>query len=131
MRFFLCYNGHVILGSHLALVTPNFAMNTADVDDTAPPGQKKYTAHLIQNGETFPSDCVPGSSFRITENAQFPPDILFDAVYAGFLIFHLGTEAMKDSASKWNDTYSKMAMTQREAAYGAITDERTTATETA
>ncbi|KAH8994546.1 hypothetical protein EDB92DRAFT_2113349 [Lactarius akahatsu] len=122
---FLCHHGHVILGSDLAfLVTPNFAINTADVDDTAPPGQKRYTAHIIQNGETFPSDCVPGSSFRITENAQFPPDILFDAVYAGFVLLHFGTEAMKDFARKWKDTYS----TQREAAYGAITDERTTAT---
>ncbi|KAH9174456.1 hypothetical protein EDB89DRAFT_1953198 [Lactarius sanguifluus] len=96
--------------------TPNFAMDTADVDDTAPPGQKRYTAHIIQNGETFPSDCVPGSSFRITENTQFPPDILFDAVYAGFVLLHFGTEAMKESARK-------------EAAYGAITDERTTAME--
>ncbi|KAH9042884.1 hypothetical protein EDB83DRAFT_2507548 [Lactarius deliciosus] len=116
-------NGHMILGSDLAfLVTPNFAMDTADVDDTAPPEQKRYTAHIIQNGETFPSDCVPGSSFRITENAQFPPDILFDAVYAGFVLLHFGTEAMKDFARKWKGTYS----TEREA-YGAITDERTTA----
>ncbi|KAH8980749.1 hypothetical protein EDB86DRAFT_3087629 [Lactarius hatsudake] len=100
---------HVILGSQLGfLVTPNFAMDTADVDDTAPPEQKRYTAHIMQNGDTVPSDCVPGSSFRITENAQFPPDILFDAVYAGFVLLHFGTE---------------------EAAYGAITDERTTATE--
>ncbi|KAH9039889.1 hypothetical protein EDB85DRAFT_1887295 [Lactarius pseudohatsudake] len=103
-------------------------MNTANIDNTAPPGKKRYTAHIIQNGEMFPSDCVLGSSFQITENAQFPPDILVNTVYAGFVLLHFGTESMKDSIRTWKDTYSSNS-THREVAYGAITDECTTTTE--
>ncbi|KAH8980748.1 hypothetical protein EDB86DRAFT_3087628 [Lactarius hatsudake] len=107
-------------------------IDSANVDDTAPPEQKRYTAHIMQNGDTVPSDCVLGSSFRIAENvhAQFPPDILFDAVYASFMVHQFGTEAMKDSARKWEDTfYSKGPMTQREAAHRAILDECASAKE--
>ncbi|KAH9058349.1 hypothetical protein EDB87DRAFT_1578073 [Lactarius vividus] len=110
--------------------TPNFAMNTDDVG--GPPEEKRYTAHIIRTGTgRFPPDCVPGSSFQIAESPQSPLDIIFDAIYAGFVVLHFGTETMKDSTGKWKDTfYPKGATTQREATYRAIIDERAATTET-
>ncbi|KAH9034409.1 hypothetical protein EDB84DRAFT_1486912 [Lactarius hengduanensis] len=127
---FLVRHAHLILGTQLAfLVTPNFAMNTDDVG--GPPEEKRYTAHIIQTCKgRFPSDCVPGTSFQIPESPQSPPDILFDAIYAGFVVLHFGTETMKDSTGKWKDAfYPKGAKTQREADYRTIIDERAAATE--
>ncbi|KAH9178298.1 hypothetical protein EDB89DRAFT_1930467 [Lactarius sanguifluus] len=126
---FLIRNAHLILGTQLAfLVTPNFAMNTDDVG--GPPEEKRYTAHIIRTGTgRFPPDCVPGTSFQIADSPQSPPDILFDAIYAGFVVLHFGTETMKDSTGKWKDTfYPKGAKTQREADHRTIIDERAATT---
>ncbi|KAF8883067.1 hypothetical protein CPB84DRAFT_1790331 [Gymnopilus junonius] len=40
---------HLAVGEHIAfLPTSNFAMNTSDVDPTAPPEEKRCTAHLFE-----------------------------------------------------------------------------------
>ncbi|KAH9027283.1 hypothetical protein EDB84DRAFT_1608777 [Lactarius hengduanensis] len=99
---------HRTLGKNLAfLMTPNFAMDTSDIDHDAPPDQKRCTAHLIQVNGPYPREFVSGSLVQITASSQFrpPPDILFDAVYATFILHHFGTKRVKDRITKeWNDT---------------------------
>ncbi|KDR67244.1 hypothetical protein GALMADRAFT_1358553 [Galerina marginata CBS 339.88] len=62
---------HAGSGKHVAfLPTPNFAMDTADVDPIAPPEEKRYTAHL------FKPDVPP--FYRRSRGTHFPysnPDI--------------------------------------------------------
>ncbi|KAH9026965.1 hypothetical protein EDB84DRAFT_1589110 [Lactarius hengduanensis] len=96
-----------ILGQNLAfLMTPNFAMDTTDVDHGAPPDQKRYTAHFIHvDEEPHPSDFVSGIPVRIAASRQSPPDILFDAVYASFILHHFGTKIVKDRIiQEWTDS---------------------------
>ncbi|KAH9026840.1 hypothetical protein EDB85DRAFT_1978191 [Lactarius pseudohatsudake] len=98
---------HRILGQNLAfLMTPNFAMDTTDVDHGAPPDQKRYTAHFIQVDEgPHPGDFVSGIPVRIAASRQSPPDILFDAVYASFILHHFGTKIVKDRIiQEWTDS---------------------------
>ena len=87
-------------------VRPNFAMNTNDVDDTAEPDQRRCTAHIVPHKEKgrLPSNLVQGSQLEIPDlcSPQFPPDMLFDAIYAGFGLLHFGAEGMGDSiTTKW------------------------------
>ncbi|KZP16672.1 hypothetical protein FIBSPDRAFT_1047317 [Athelia psychrophila] len=115
---FLNSIAHMVFGKDLAfLMTPNFAMDTADVDPTAPPTEKRCTAHL------FMHDSTPGlsGSFRIPDTPDtpdspntpdtpdtppFPPAILFDAVYAGVVSTHFGTAELKDSDNAtWQHTF--------------------------
>lgn len=104
---FLNRNACMIFGTELAfLMTPNFAINADDVDDTAEPDQRRYTTHVIQfnEDEKFPCYLITGSRCRIPDPVSplFPPDILFDAIYAGFVLRHFGTEGMGDGiATKW------------------------------
>ncbi|KAG6810064.1 hypothetical protein H0H92_013520 [Tricholoma furcatifolium] len=81
--------------------TPNFAMTTADIDPTAPPAQKTYTAHLFRPDDPFSlgNDTLPlGSPLRISDSPEWPPPILFDAVYTG--------ATLRDELSvTWKDIY--------------------------
>ena len=90
--------------------TPNFAMNTSDIDVTAPPAEKRCTAHLFEpdkryylGRETLP----PGPPLRISDNPlSWPPAVLFDAVYAGAVLEHFGTETLKDEVARtWNNIF--------------------------
>ncbi|KAI9457611.1 hypothetical protein BJY52DRAFT_1426644 [Lactarius psammicola] len=80
--------------------TPNFAMDTTDVDHKALPEHRGCTAHIIQLDTRLPVEFVSGSPLRISASHRFrpPPDVLFDAVYAGFVLHHFGTKGMKDGA---------------------------------
>ncbi|KAJ3516063.1 hypothetical protein NLJ89_g1358 [Agrocybe chaxingu] len=127
---------HVALGTDVAFLTartaltPNFAMTTADIDLTAPPAVKACTTHLFQPDEPTllgglgapPS----GSRLRISDNPEWPPPILFDAVYAGAVLHHFGTQTLKDEvAATWKDAfYPGGVMTAAHAGCNAITDER-------
>ncbi|CAA7269545.1 unnamed protein product [Cyclocybe aegerita] len=102
---------HVALGTHIAfLMRPNFAMNTADVDLATPPGEKKRIAHLFRpdkkvylGGFGAPP---PGSPLHISEGSTRPPNILFDAVYAGAVLNHFGTDALKaEFGATWQDVF--------------------------
>jgi len=106
-------------------------MNTSDVDPTAPPAEKRCTAHL------FPSDARPeevlaretlasGHPLRISDSPKWPPAILFDAVYAGAVLHHFGTRTLTDEvAATWKDTFDPGGiMTAADAGYKGITDER-------
>ncbi|KAF8256472.1 hypothetical protein EI94DRAFT_410790, partial [Lactarius quietus] len=105
---YLSLNSHVILGNDAAfLMTPNFAMDTDDVNDTAEPNERMCTAHVIKpHDEKFPPNLITGSRLRISNSPQFPPDILFNALYAGFVLHHFGTEAMGASiTTKWKHLF--------------------------
>lgn len=102
-------------------------MNTDDVDHTVPSGEKRFTAHIIQiDGQQMPLDFVPGSTIQISGSHQFPPDILFDTVYAGFILHNFSTASMRDRITMaWEDTFYSESMT---ATHSEITDEHTTIT---
>jgi len=122
---------HGPLGIDVAfLVTPNFAMTTADVDPTAPPTERRCTAHVFDLGNPFvlgDPRLSSGSPIRISDTPEWPPAILFDAVYAGAVLHHFGTQKLEDAvAATWNDTfYPGGVMTAREADFKVIEDQRT------
>ncbi|KAH8995406.1 hypothetical protein EDB92DRAFT_2052945 [Lactarius akahatsu] len=107
---FLNKVAHVMLGNDLGLLmTPNFAMSTTDIDPTAPPAQKQCISHLFEPAP--PGTITSGSTFQISDIHRFPPAIIFDAVYAGAVLHHFGTQTLKDMViANWEDTYSR-AMT--------------------
>jgi len=90
--------------------TPNFAMDTSDIDPTAPPAETRCTAHLFEPDErSYLGDqslplCSP---LRISDNPTlWPPAILFDAVYAGAVLRHFGLQTLKDEVTKtWKNTF--------------------------
>lgn len=90
--------------------TPNFAMNTADIDPTAPPAERRCTTHLFQldkpsflGGLGAPPS---GSPLRLSDTPEWPPPILFDAVYAGAVLHHFGTQILKDEVlATWKGTF--------------------------
>jgi len=88
-------------------------MNKDDVDLTAPPREKRLTAH-IQTDVQLPAGLVSGTATRrISDSPQFPPDILFDAIYASFILSHFGTESVRDRiTAKWEDTFYSMTTMQ-------------------
>jgi hypothetical protein len=92
--------------------TPNFAMHSDDVHENADPNTRMYTAHIIQHNENehlpLPSNSVPSTRLNIPDpvSPQFPPDMLFDCVYAGMVLCHFGTETMKDGiTAKWKHLF--------------------------
>jgi hypothetical protein len=110
--------------------TPNFAMNTADIDPTAPPAKRKCTAHRFRLNDpvSFGGLGAPpsGSPLRLSDTPECPPPILFDAVYAGAVLHHFGTQILKDEVvATWKETfYPSGVMTTAHADYKVITDER-------
>jgi hypothetical protein len=115
--------------------TPNFAMNTTDIDPTTPEAEKRCTAHLFRPGAPTllgglgapPS----GTPLRISDTPDWPPAILFDAVYADAVLRHFGTQELKDGvAVTWKNIFCPDGVrTSAHADYKAITDERATSTE--
>ncbi|KAF8954832.1 hypothetical protein BDZ97DRAFT_1942203 [Flammula alnicola] len=130
---FLNSSAHRALGKDLAfLMTPNFAMNTNDIDPTAPPREKRCTSHVFGDDESLPiSSLCPGFRIRIHDTPAYPPAILFDAVYACAVLHHFGTQSLKDSVTAtWKDTfYPGGVVTVAQAEYKGITDERATIAE--
>ncbi|KAF9462692.1 hypothetical protein BDZ94DRAFT_1282844 [Collybia nuda] len=121
---------HVVVGMHVAfLPTSNFAMNTADIDLTASPDEKRCTAHLFAPNYpgAFGGMRVPpfGSPLRISDTPDWPPAIVFDAVYASAVLHHFGTQILKDVIVKtWMDTYAEGIMGQAHAEFKSITNAR-------
>lgn len=108
-------------------------MNTSDIDPTARPTEKRCTAHLFQPDvpHFLGLNILPsGSPLRISDNFKWPPVILFDAVYAGAVLHHFGTQTLKDEiAATWKDAFdSGGIMTAAHADDKAIIDERAAAT---
>jgi hypothetical protein len=104
-------------------------MNTADIDPTAPPAEGRCTTHLFKLGNPFllgRETLSSGSPLRISDTPEWPPPILFDAVYAGAVLHHFGTQLLKDEVvATWKDTfYPGGVMTMAHADCKVITDER-------
>jgi hypothetical protein len=112
-------------------------MKTADIDPTAPPAERMCPTHLLQLDK--PSllgglDAPPsGSPLRLSDTPEWPPPILFDAVYAGAVLHHFGTQILKDEAvATWKGTfYPGGVMTTAHVDYKVITNERAAAAEKA
>jgi len=112
---------------------PNFAMNTSDIDPTAPPAEKRCTAHLFRpdvpsflGSNTFPL----GHPLRISDSPKWPPAILFDTVYAGAVLHHFGTRTLKDEVAAWKDIFDPGGvMTTAGTDYKATADETAAAVE--
>ncbi|TFY63086.1 hypothetical protein EVG20_g6467 [Dentipellis fragilis] len=98
---------HAELGSDFAiLVTPNFAMDTSDVD--VQPGThghgQRYTAHFFDLPFVAASN-LPGRAIRTPdEMSEWPPTMLFDAVYASAVLHHFGVVPPR-TLDPWNDIF--------------------------
>lgn len=95
-------------------------MDTADVDPAAIalPREKRYTTHLFLPGDTFllgglgapPS----GTPIQISDSPDWPPTILFDAVYASVVLQHFGTQTLKDVVSStWDKVFYPSGVVNR------------------
>lgn len=109
-------------------------MDTTDVDPTATPEEKWYTAHLFEPNQPYflaGLGAPSGTPLRISDTRDWPPDILFDAVYAGAVLHKFGTQTLKDEVTAtWKDTFDPGGvMDQAHAGHGAITDARALAAE--
>jgi hypothetical protein len=101
-------------------------MDTTDIDPTAEPTEKRWTSHVFRHVATFLREALaPGSGVPICDNPQYPPAILFDAVYAGALLRHFGTQTLKDNViANWQDTFYPDGVTTAEQAdYQTMFDE--------
>jgi hypothetical protein len=83
-------------------------MNTTDIDPSAPPTEKKCTTHLFlsstQLTPLLKATLNPGSQLQNFNTSQHPPAILFDAIYASAVLYHFGTQELKDQITKtWKD----------------------------
>jgi hypothetical protein len=85
-------------------------MNTAAIDPTAPPTERRYTTHLFRldrpvflGGLGAPPS---GSPLTFSDTPEWPTPILFDAVYAGAILHHFGTQMLKDEVgATWKETF--------------------------
>ena len=86
--------------------TPNFAMDTTDIDPTAQAGTERCSAHLFSHNPLFLGDprLQSGTPLRIADN-EWPPDILFDAVYAKTVMHHFATQKLYDVLEDWKDMF--------------------------
>jgi hypothetical protein len=86
-------------------------MDTSDIVPTAPPQEKRCTAHVFQLSvcpvvAPFLCHGFPLWISNASED-QYPPAILFDGIYAGVVLHHFGTQTLKDGiATTWKDTFS-------------------------
>ncbi|KAI0289830.1 hypothetical protein BC826DRAFT_970734 [Russula brevipes] len=96
---------HQVLGKHIAfLKTPNFAMDTTDVDSSAERAQERLTNHIFDRSlESYAGRS--GSAVRVPSDMSiWPPATLFDVTYASAVVHHFGTKRM-DGWKVWEDTF--------------------------
>ncbi|KAI0779459.1 hypothetical protein C8Q74DRAFT_1437456 [Fomes fomentarius] len=110
---------HVDLGHTFALLkTPNFAMNTSDIDPTTPDGDElRVSAQYLQVQPEEPSQFMAlggrenGTPLRIPAQnegpADWPLDCLLHATYATAVMENFGIQSHKDIISKlWRPQFS-------------------------
>ncbi|KAE9406236.1 hypothetical protein BT96DRAFT_987672 [Gymnopus androsaceus JB14] len=85
------------LGKNLAILkTPNFALNASDIIATANSNDELYITHHFDEKETTTHiigsrSTTYGSNrcIRVPDDkSDWPPDFLFDAMYASAVLFH-------------------------------------------
>ncbi|TFY66252.1 hypothetical protein EVG20_g4828 [Dentipellis fragilis] len=93
---------HAVLGLDFAvLVTPNFAMDTDDVE--AGTHGQRYTAHCFDLKLAKRSG-VTGRQIRTPQDmSQWPPTVLFDAAYASAVFRHFGIPS--GTLNAWKDEF--------------------------
>ncbi|KAK2462865.1 hypothetical protein APHAL10511_005063 [Amanita phalloides] len=105
---------HTCLGDDVAfLMTPNFAMDTTDIEPDALPTEKRCTTHLFDLSEALPPFLTSGDPLRISNTTnQWPPDIIFDGVYAGVVLKHFAPQELKNLITRnWGDTFYPKGVT--------------------
>jgi len=85
-------------------------MTTADIDPTAPPTEKRCTAQIFQPASQFNFALLltinPDSPLQLLGTSEDPPAIIFDGIYAGAILYHFGTQELKDAVSQtWRDIF--------------------------
>jgi hypothetical protein len=90
--------------------TPNFAMDTTDINSNVSPIEEQCTAQIFCDP---PDQFVlgnprlhSGSPLWLSHSLDWAPAILFDAVYAGAVLHNFGTKEIRDMITKsWKDTF--------------------------
>jgi|SRR5712671_433107 len=84
--------------------TPNFAMDTTDIDSNAVRAQERFTSHVFDRSlERQAGPC--GSAVRVpSDMSTWPTPALFDAVYASAVVRHFGF-ASTVILKKWEDIF--------------------------
>jgi hypothetical protein len=83
-------------------------MKSDDVDPSAPPNEKRCTSHLFKriDNSALCAMINPNSPIELLNAVKDPPAIIFDAVYAGAVLHHFGTQILKDTVcTGWKDHY--------------------------
>ncbi|KAI0293851.1 hypothetical protein B0F90DRAFT_1760624 [Multifurca ochricompacta] len=84
-------------------------MTTEDVDPDESPETLQCTTHLFcpeYRGLLKNDRLNTGLALHIADSADWPPAIIFDAVYASVVLHHFGTDDFKDALSKFTkDTF--------------------------
>jgi hypothetical protein len=86
--------------------TPNFAMDTTDVDLNADRAQERFTNHLFDQSLEYAGVVGrSGSAIQVpSDMSMWPPAVLFDAIYASAVVHHFGL-AMTDILKRWEDMF--------------------------
>ncbi|KAF8912190.1 hypothetical protein CPB84DRAFT_1902336 [Gymnopilus junonius] len=116
---------HRLLGKDIAfLMTPNFALTTTDIDPNALSTEKRCTSHFFRHLVAPTIQSFSNSRIHSSYAPNYPPAILFDAVYASAVMHHFGTQSLKDGITEtWKDTFDPGGVTSvEEAEYKAILD---------
>ncbi|KAF9477988.1 hypothetical protein BDN70DRAFT_896072 [Pholiota conissans] len=106
---FMAVTCHMAFGKRIAILqTPNFAMDSADIDPTVAPNEKRWTYHLFKERPDVcnPANYPSGSEVRMNRDcdpSQNPPAILLDAAYAGLILSQFGTRELKDCLAVFSD----------------------------
>jgi hypothetical protein len=101
-------------------------MDTTDIDPNALAGSERCSAHLFFPDTRFLGDSrlQSGAPLRIAET-EWPPDILFDTVYASAVTYHFATEELRDVLEDWKDTfYTGGVKTSAQAELNVITADK-------
>jgi len=104
-------------------------MDTTDIDPIAPPQEERCTAQTFQlhpDPDALSSTLRSGAPLRMSHTPDWPPAILFDAVYASAVLYNFGTQEVKDALTKvWKDSfYPGGIMTGADADHKVIIDEQ-------
>ena len=102
-------------------------MDTSDVDFTLPPTEERCTTHLFEPDVRYylGDTTLPlGSPLHMSNTPDWPPAILFDAVYASSVLHCFGAQALKDEgAAPWKEAFYGV-MSAGQADYKALLDKR-------
>ena len=91
--------------------TPNFAMDTTDVDPNADRAQETFTTHVFDE-PLERSFRISGSTVRVpSDMSTWPSSAFFDAIYGSAVLHHFGF-AVADITEKWADVFYPGGLTK-------------------